>query len=130
MPITLGPVLSSVIEEERTAAHAIPVHQESSSNVTTAASFTEIFSYTATANDTRILQIESTAGTFGHYKVKIEGLTKRELRTTGSNPNAMFLFIEPQTLATGESITVEFQPFRLRAASQDTFVALEGYVGP
>lgn len=129
--ITHGPGLSNSIRNVRQSAHANQIFAENADTVTTA-SFEEIFSYTSTDNETRITFLECSASTFGQYRVKVDGAIKRELYTTGSQPNAIFVFPEPRTLANAEEITVEFRAYRILPgiASHSTFVAMDGYIGP
>lgn len=130
MSLTQGPGLSQgQAINIRIAAHQSPIHDQAAGSVTTDASYSVIYTYTSTDNRTRVLHVEASAGTFGHYRIKIDGIIVRELHTTGSIPNANFIFFEPRTLTDTQVLTVEFKPYRLRAASQATFTALEGYVG-
>lgn len=132
MSLTQGPGLSQgQAINIRIAAHANQIHDDGADSVTSDAVFKTIYTYTATADKTRVLHLEATAATFGHYRVKIGGTIVRERYTTGSEPNANFLFLEPRTLSDTEVLTVEFKPYRMLAgiASHATFTALEGYIG-
>ena len=132
MPISHGPGLSQgQAINIRPSAHENQIHDEGANTVTSAASYKTIYTYTSTDANTRVLQIEASAATFGHYRIKVDGSTIRERYTSGSDPNANFIFIEPRTLADTEVLTVEFKPYRMLTgvASHATFTALEGYIG-
>ena len=114
MPITQGPGLSpGQILNIRPSGHANPIFAENADTVTTTA-FEEIFSYTSTDDDTKVTFFECSASVFGQYRVKIDGDIKRELYSTGSNPNVVFVFTEPRYLQ----------------SSGTTFTAMDGYIGP
>lgn len=132
MPLTQGPGLSpGQILNIRPSGHANPIFSEASDTVSTT-TFEEIFSYTSTDDDTKITFLECSASVFGQYRVKVNGVIKRELYSTGSNPNVVFVFPEPRPLSSGLDITVEFKAARFinGAATHSTFTAMDGYIGP
>jgi len=131
MGLSQGPGLSQGNAiNVRPSAHLDQLHTQASDTVTTTA-FEEIFTYTATADSTRILQLECSASTFGHYRIKVGATVVRERYTTGQEPTANFIFLEARTLANGGIISVEFKASRFIAgvASHTTFTSMEGYIG-
>lgn len=111
------------------SAHPDQIFDEEATDLTTASNI-EIFSFTSANNDTRIIQIECTAETYVVFKLKINGVVKRELSNSAMERNVIFEFKEHRALASGVTISVDAKVFRFRSneAPYGTFSALEGYL--
>lgn len=108
-------------------AHPNQIFEESSDTLTTAA-FEEIFTYTSTSNDTKIVVVSATASTPCTFRLKIGGSIKQILRSSPGERNVSFVFREHRTLPNAIAISVEAKVERLILTSYDTFTSLEGYL--
>lgn len=109
------------------SGHPNQIFDEAADTLTTAA-FEQIYTYTSTDNDTRIIAVECTAGTPSVFRLKINGIVVRELRSSPTERNITFTFREHRPLSNGDILTVEAQVGRLIQTSYTTFTALEGYL--
>ena len=108
-------------------AHPNQIFDETADTITTAA-FEEIYSYTSTADNTRIVLVECTVSTPSILQLKINGAIKRVLRTSPTERNIRFDFSEHRKLTNGQTLSVEAKVERLIKASYSSFTALEGYL--
>lgn len=108
------------------SAHALPIFDEAADTITTA-SYEEVYSYTATA-DTNIEGIEATSDTTSTFRVKVNGITVKEKRSSAVEKNVVFEFKEHRVLQNTDVISVEARVNRFRRTSYETFVSLEGYL--
>lgn len=108
-------------------AQPSPLTSESAGSITDG-SFTEIFRFTSTSDNTKIIYIESTVSTAATVRVLIDGLVARELRTSSLERNACFEFHVGRPLLTGQVVSVEAQVDRVIHPTYETFTAMEGYV--
>lgn len=89
---------------------------------------TQIFTHTnAALQDLRIKVVKADANTFGLYIVKVNGQVRDKFRTSPTERNCNIVFSQEIDLPISQTLTVEFQPDRLRISDYDTFVRLEGY---
>src|SRR3990167_4237267 len=89
-------------------------------------SFEEIFSYTSSNNNTRIIAVECTVSTPSIIRLKIDGVIKKELRTSSLERNIIFEFREHRPIDSGKALTVEAKVERFILSSYATFTSLEG----
>lgn len=90
--------------------------------------YTEILSYTSADDKTRIRKITVKADTYGTFKLLKEGVTEEYFKTSFSDRNCIFEFEENIDLLSGEEITIEFVPERIRLANYNFFMRVEGYL--
>lgn len=109
------------------SAHPNQIFDEGGDTITTAI-FEEIYSYTSVDNDTRIINVDVSLGTPSLVRLKINGVTKRELRSSPQQRNVEFVFKEHRPLNNGDVLTVEAKVGRLIQTSYSTFTSLEGYL--
>ena len=109
------------------SAHPDQIFDQNADTLTTLA-FEQIFSYTSTDDDTRILNVEGTASTASTFRLKIDGTIIRVLRSSALEKNVEFIFKEHRPISNGSTVTVEAKVDRLIQTSYDTFVSLEGYL--
>lgn len=88
--------------------------------------YTEVFSYTA-LQDLRFRIAKVKADTFGAFRVKVDGAIQDYYRTSPTDRNCIFNFIEDLDLQESSVLTVEFKPERLRISNYNFFLRLEGY---
>ena len=110
------------------SGHVNSIFSESPATITTSA-FTQIYTYTSTNSNTRIVSIDCTVSTPATFKLKINGNIKKILRSSSIERNITFKFTEPRPLLNGDVISIEAQVERLILVSYDAFTALEGYIG-
>ena len=89
--------------------------------------YTEIWSYVAT-EDLRVRILKVKADTLGSFRIKIESNIKDYFRTSPIERNCTFSFIEDLEVLTGDTLTIEFLPERLRITNYNFFFRTEGYV--
>lgn len=109
------------------SAHPNQIFSEATDTLTTAA-FKEIFTYTSTDADTKIVAITGTVNTPTVFRVLVNGTAVKERMSSPGDRNADFIFHEHRSLPVGTIITVEAKPFRNICPPYDTFVSLEGYI--
>ncbi len=111
------------------SAHVNQIFDENADSITTAG-FEEIFTYTSINDDTFIMGIDSTVATPTHFRVKVDGDIKRELRSSSLERNVKFQFGENRPLASGSVISVEAQVERFitGVGPYSTFTSMEGYI--
>ena len=109
------------------SGHPNQIYNQFADTLTTT-TFEQIFYYTSTDNNTKILLVETTGGTPSTFRVKINGTIIREKRSSPLEKNIIFSFLEHRPLASGSVITVEAKVDRLIQASHDTFTSIEGYI--
>lgn len=90
--------------------------------------YTEIFTYTSTDDKTRLRRITVKADTFGTFRLKKEGDVEEYFKTSFSERNCKFIFLEDIDLANGEQISIEFVPERIRLTDYNFFMRVEGYL--
>jgi len=103
-----------------------PIFDELSDSITTA-NYEEIYSYTSSNDNTRIIGVESSIATPSTIRVKIDGTIVRVLRSSALEKNVYFEFKAHRPLTTGQILTVEAKVDRNLLTSYLTFTALEGY---
>jgi len=108
------------------SGHASPVFDEAADTITTA-SYEEVYSYVAAAI-TNIEKIETTVDTTATFRVKLNGVVIKVLRSSPLEKNVVFTFKEHRVLADTDEISVEARVDRFKRTSYDTFVSLEGYL--
>lgn len=89
--------------------------------------YTQIISYTS-VEDLRIRNMKIKGDTLGVYRIKINGTLQDYFRTSNFERNCLFAFIEEIDLTTGQVLTIEFIPERLRLDSYNFFYRIEGYI--
>ena len=109
------------------SAHVNQIFSQASSTMTVS-SFQEIFSFTSSDKNTKIIKVESTASTPTIFQLKINGTIVRMLRSSSLEKNVIFDFSEHISLVNADILTVEAKAERFRLVSYDTFVSLEGYL--
>lgn len=111
------------------SAHPSPIFSESSNSLSIAG-YQEIFSYTSVNADTKIVYITAAISTNANVRLKINGVVKREYRTSAIDRQAHFLFHEHRPLPLGTIISVEAEAekFYNNNAPYATFTSLEGYI--
>lgn len=111
------------------SAHSSPIFDEASDTITTT-SFEEIFSFTSTNNDTRIINIECYVETPCTFRVLIGGVEKKRKSSSSTELNINFEFKEHRPLLLGTVIKVEAQVDRFfsNKSPYSTFCSLEGYL--
>jgi hypothetical protein len=109
------------------SAHPIQIFEENSDTLTTA-TFTEIFTFTASDNDTKISALHCTVSTPARFRVLINNEVKYEKWSSPIERNVVFEFKEHRSLASSDTISVEARVERLIKSTYDTFVTLEGYI--
>lgn len=109
------------------SAHPNQIFDELADTLTTA-NFEQIYTYTSTDNNTKIICVETSVGTPSRIRLKINGTIVRELRSSSLERNVYFNFREHRPLVSGDILTIEAQVERLIKTSYDTFTALEGYI--
>ena len=108
-------------------AYPSPIFDNDADSITTA-NFEEIYKYTSTDDDTRIIGVESTVSTSSRFRLKIDGNIERELRSSPTQRNIYFEFKAHRFLTTGQVLTVEAKVDRFLLSTYSTFTALEGYL--
>lgn len=108
-------------------AHSNQIFDEAEDTITTANS-EEIYSFTSTNNNTRIVKLECTVSTPSKVSLKIDGSIKKIFRTSPMERNIIFKFDEHKTLSNGQILTIEAQVERKILTTYESFVALEGYI--
>ena len=89
-------------------------------------SFEEVFTYTSTNDNNKILLVEVTVGTHARVRIKIDGITVRERRTVWGN--ATFEFPACRPLLNMEVISVDVKVNRLCSNSPyNVFTALSAF---
>ncbi len=91
-------------------------------------SYKEIYSFTSSNVNTKIIKVECTCETPATFKLKINGVTKKILKTSSVERNVSFKFDEHRPLPSAQVLTVEAQIDRQFKPSYSTFVSLEGYI--
>lgn len=110
------------------SSHPNQIFTENTDTVSTTAS-TEIFSYTSTSNNTRIMKIECTCDTSALFTAYIDGTSIRAKRSSPLDRNVSFDFLEHRTLSATEELTIEIVVDKITTnAPFNTFVSLEGYI--
>ena len=109
------------------SSHPVQIFADNASSITTIG-FQQVFSYTSLSSLTRVSFISVAVSTTANILVKINGVIKREYRTSPMERQANIIFHEHRPLPSGATITIEVQPERLIHTSYSTFVALEGYL--
>jgi hypothetical protein len=92
------------------------------------AGFKEVFSYTSLSSLTRVVSIVVAVSTTANIKLKINGVVKREYRTSPMDRQAQIEFKEHRPLPSGAIITVEVEAERFIRPQYLTFTSLEGYL--
>ncbi len=108
-------------------AYPDPIFDKNPDTITTS-NFEEIYRYTSTDDDTRIIGVESTVSTPSNFRLKIDGTVERELRSSPMQRNVYFEFKAHRFLTTGQILTIEAKVERFILSSYTTFTALEGYL--
>lgn len=109
------------------SAHPNQIFDEASDTLTTNL-FEQIYTYTSTSNNCKIICVECTAGTPSIFRLKLNGTIIRELRSSPTDRNIVFQFREHRSLSNGDILTVEAKVNRLIQTSYSTFTSLEGYI--
>lgn len=109
------------------SSHPLQIFSENSSTIT-ATGYYPIFSYTSVNAATKIVYVTSAISTTANVRLKINGVVKREYRTSPTDRNAHFLFHEHRSLPLGSVLTIEAEVERLILPLYTTFTALEGYI--
>ena len=111
------------------SAHPYPVFAEQA-NTLTAAGYKVIFTYTSTDVNTKIVYVTSSIATTANFKLKINGVVKREYRSSPTDRQANFVFHEHRPLPAGAILTIEAEAekFYSNNAPYTTFTSLEGYI--
>lgn len=109
------------------SAHPSQIFSETSSSFSSAG-YNVIFSYTSTNALTKVVYVTSTISTTSNVRLKINGVVKREYRTSPTDRNAHFQFHEHRSLPLGSVLTIEAEAERLILPSYITFTSLEGYI--
>ena len=107
-------------------AHPFQIFDEDADTITTA-NYEQIYSYTSTDDNTRIVVVECTVSTPSSIQLKIDGNVKRIKRSSSLERNVVFEFKEHRPLPSGAVLTVEARVERLILTSYSTFTSLEGY---
>lgn len=89
--------------------------------------YTQLFTYTAAQDGLRIRKITAYGDTFGTFRVKVNGIVEDIFRTSNTERNALFEFLEDLDVLNGQAVTVEFRPDRNRLNSYEFFYRMEGY---
>lgn len=105
------------------------IFDEDTGSVSTA-TYTQIYSFTSTSDNTRILLIECTMATQGVFRLKIDGTIKKIKRSSPLERNIEFKFDEHRPLLNGQSLTVEakVEKYISTKSPYETFTSLEGYL--
>lgn len=109
------------------SAHPDQIFDEAAGTLTTT-NFTEIFTYTASSDDTKVIALDVTVSTQSLVQVKLNGTVIRQRRISASDQNINFYFREHRSLSSGDIISVEAKANRLFKTQADTFTSLEGYI--
>lgn len=109
------------------SSHPNQIFDENSDTITIA-NFKTIYTYTSTNNNTRIQLVEGEISTPSLVRLKINGVVKKQFRTSSIERNFKFIFKEHRTLLSGDILTIDAQIDRLILSSYDTFTSLEGYL--
>lgn len=109
------------------SSHNTPIFDEAAGTITTAA-FTQVYSYTSTDSNTRIMNVECTCSTPATFRLKIDGVIKRVQRSSPGQRNVSFQFDENRPLNSASVLSVEANVERLILASYSTFTSLQGYI--
>ena len=89
--------------------------------------YSQVLSYVS-VEDLRVRVIKIKCDTFGSFKLKVNGVIKDYFNVSAYERNCKFQFIEDLDVLTGDSITIEFLPDRVRLTSYNFFLRIEGYV--
>ena len=109
------------------SAHLNPLFAEASSSLTLS-TYQQVFSYTSVDANTKIVFLQISVETTANIKVKINGIVKREYRTSPMERQANIIFHEHKSLPIGAILTVEVQPERMFNSPYSVFSAMEGYI--
>jgi hypothetical protein len=109
------------------SAHSAPIFAEQAETITNL-NYKEIFAYTSTNVNTKVINIECICDTPAVFRIKIDGVVKKMLRSSALEKNVVFKFEEHRPLNTAQKLTVEAKIDRQFQPSYDTFVSLEGYI--
>jgi hypothetical protein len=109
------------------SGHKNPISDEKEDTISDL-NYKEIYSYTSSNANTKIMKVECTCETPATFKLKINGSTKKILRTSSLERNVSFIFDEHRSLLTTQILTIEAQIDRQFNPSYTTFVSLEGYL--
>jgi len=90
-------------------------------------SYTEILTYLAT-EDLKIRGLKVKADTMGTFRVKVNGTIADYFKTSNFDRNCRFLFLEDLKVDTGETVSVEFVPERIRLNNYNFFFRIEAYI--
>jgi hypothetical protein len=109
------------------SAHPSQLFLEQSDTLTTGA-YEEIFTYTSANANLKIAYVTAAISATANVRLLINGVVKREYRTSPMDRQAHFLFHEHRSLPTGAVISVEAQLERVLNVPHTTLTALEGYI--
>lgn len=111
------------------SSHPNQVFDADTGSITTAA-VAEIFTFTSSDDDTKIMIMECVSETATLFTVKINGTAIRSRRSSSTQKNVEFVFREHRSLASGDVMTVdaEAEVFIANKAPYETFASLEGYI--
>jgi hypothetical protein len=102
------------------------IFDETADTITSAA-FEEIYSFTSTSSKSRIKVLECFVSTPSLFRLKIDGVIKKQKSSSPTERNITFTFEEHRQLVLGKKISIEAQVDRFIHGTYETFVSLEGY---
>lgn len=109
------------------AGGSTPIFTESAGTLTSL-NYQQIFTFTSTDPDTKVIQVHCTAETTADFQLLLDGNPIMVKRTSPMERNIVFEFKQHRPIPTGSVLTVESRPERMFRGSYETFVSMEGYV--